>query len=246
MAGGIAGAGTMPTPTAEGDHMDAGILAIWNDCAPAGRDAYERWYLEEHLPERVGLPGFRAGRRYERIEGDREYFTFYETETPEALASPAYLERLANPTPLTTSVMPHFARMSRTACRRRAHLGRMIGGIALTVAIGSPPDAAGALEGGDLRALLQEPGVCSAQLWSAVPALATGSTPESTLRGGKDETVAAVLLVETSRIDEARQAREGRALAAVLGRLGGARRVETGIYRLLCLLEQGALAGSSA
>jgi hypothetical protein len=24
--------------------MNAGILAIWNDCAPAGRAVYERWY----------------------------------------------------------------------------------------------------------------------------------------------------------------------------------------------------------
>ena len=224
--------------------METGILAIWNDCAPAGRDAYERWYTEEHLPERVGLPGFRSGRRYERIEGDREYFTFYETEAPEVLASPAYLERLANPTPRTQAIMPHFARMSRTVCRRRAHLGHMMGGIALTLAIESPVDAAGALEDGDLRALRQEPGVCSVQLWSAALELATGKTPESTLRGGQDETVAAVLLVETSRIDEARHVRESGALGVLLRRLGGERRVETGIYRLLCLLEQSALAGS--
>jgi hypothetical protein len=224
--------------------MDAGILAIWNDCAPAGRADYERWYLEEHLPERVGLPGFRSGRRYERIEGGRESFTFYEVEHPEILASPAYLGRLANPTPRTQAIMPYFARMSRTVCRRRARLGRVIGGIALTVAIESPADAAGALEGGDLRAFLQEPGVCSVQLWSAVPELATGRTPESALRGGEDETVAAVLLLEVSRIDEARHARESRALAALLVRLGRERRVETGIYRLLCLLEQSALAGS--
>jgi hypothetical protein len=224
--------------------METGILAIWNDCAPAGRDAYERWYTEEHLPERVGLPGFRSGRRYERIEGNREYFTFYETEAPEVLASPAYLERLANPTPRTQAIMPHFARMSRTVCRRRAHLGHMMGGIALTVAIENPADAAGALEDGDLRALLQMPGVCSVQLWSAEPDLATSRTPESTLRGGEDGTVAAVLLLETSRVEEARQVREGGALATLLGRLGGERRVATGIYRLLCLLEQGALAGS--
>ncbi len=179
--------------------MEAGILAIWNDCAAGGRADYERWYMDEHLPERFGLPGFRFGRRYERIEAEREYFTFYEVERPEVLASPTYLERLANPTPRTRAVMPHFAGMSRTVGRKRAHLGNMTGGIALTVAIKSPPEAGAALEDGaavrDLRTLAGGSGVCALQLWSAVPELAGGSTPESTLRGGADETVAAVLLL---------------------------------------------------
>jgi hypothetical protein len=221
--------------------MDAGILAIWNDCAAAGRADYERWYMEEHLPERVGLPGFRFGRRYERIEAEREYFTFYEALHPDVLASPAYLERLANPMARTRAVMPHFANMSRTVCRKREHLGCMTGGIALTVAIDNSADAASPLEEGDLRALLHEPGVCALQLWSAVPELATGRTPESALRGGEDQIVAAVLLLETSRVHEARQLRESGALGALLERLGGERRVEIGIYRLLCVLEHGAL-----
>jgi hypothetical protein len=221
--------------------MDAGILAIWNDCAPAGRADYERWYMEEHLPERVGLPGFRFGRRYERIEAGREYFTFYEVEHPEVLASPAYLERLAHPTPRTRAVMPHFASMSRTICRKQTHLGSMTGGIALAVAIDDLADAARPLEGGYMQALLHEPGICALQLWSAVPELASGSTPESALRGGEDQSVAAVLLLEMTRIQEARQLRESGALATLLERLGGERRVEIGIYRLLCVLEHGAL-----
>jgi hypothetical protein len=224
--------------------MDAGILAIWHDCAAAGRADYERWYMEEHLPERVGPPGFRFARRYEGIEAGREYFTFYETERPDVLASPAYLERLANPTPRTRAIMPHFASMSRTVCQKRAHFGQMTGSIALTVAVEGPPEAGAALEGGmaDLQKLAGLPGVCALQLWSAVPELATGSTPESELRGGADESVAAVLLVETSRIEEARRLRDSDLMAALLERLGGDRQAEIGIYRLLCVLEHDALA----
>lgn len=223
--------------------MDAGILAIWNDCAPAGRADYERWYMEEHLPERVGLPGFRFGRRYERIEARHEYFTFYEAERPDVLASPAYLDRLSNPTPRTRAIMPHFATMSRTVCQKRAHFGQMTGGIALTLAIGSPPEAGAVLEDGmaDLQTLAGLPGVCALQLWSAVPELATGRTPESELRGGADESVAAVLLLETSRIEEARRLSESDPLEALVDRLGDERRVSTGIYRLLCLLEHDVL-----
>ena len=62
----------------------AGILAIWNDCAPEGYDHFERWYIREHLQERVGVPGFRFGRRYETVSGaDRRFFAFYEVESPD-------------------------------------------------------------------------------------------------------------------------------------------------------------------
>ena len=35
--------------------MSTGILALWNDCVPAHREAYEAWYAEEHLPELATL-----------------------------------------------------------------------------------------------------------------------------------------------------------------------------------------------
>ena len=47
----------------------AGILAVWNDCAPEGLAHFERWYNREHLQERVAVPGFRRGRRYEAVAG---------------------------------------------------------------------------------------------------------------------------------------------------------------------------------
>ena len=68
----------------------AGILAIWNDCAPEGYDHFERWYIREHLQERVGVPGFRFGRRYQLVSGgNRQFFAFYEVETPAVLSSPS-------------------------------------------------------------------------------------------------------------------------------------------------------------
>ena len=48
-----------------------GILAIWHDVDAAIGDEYERWYFREHLPERVAVPGFLAGRRYEAVSGRR-------------------------------------------------------------------------------------------------------------------------------------------------------------------------------
>jgi hypothetical protein len=75
--------------------MPAGILAVFNDCTPEGYEHFERWYIREHLQERVGIKGFRFGRRYELVSGgDRRFFAFYEVESPDVLSSPAYLERL--------------------------------------------------------------------------------------------------------------------------------------------------------
>ena len=72
---------------------------------PGTQREYEAWYRGEHLPERVSIPGFRAGWRFRAIAGEPEYFTFYETATPEILFSDAYEARVNDPTPLTRSIM---------------------------------------------------------------------------------------------------------------------------------------------
>ena len=116
--------------------MEAGILAIWNDCDAAVEAEYERWYVGEHLAERVGVPGFRFGRRYQAVRAEVRYFTFYETDAPLVLRGRAYLDRLDHPTPATRRLMGHFHNMSRTVCRKTSHAGSaMAGAHALTVQV---------------------------------------------------------------------------------------------------------------
>src|SRR5262245_12425719 len=57
----------------------AGILAIFNNVAPDRKAQFEEWFQHEHLQERLGLPGFLLGRRYEALKGTPEYFNFYVT-----------------------------------------------------------------------------------------------------------------------------------------------------------------------
>ena len=112
----------------------AGILAIWNDCAPDGYDHFERWYIREHLQERVGVPGFRFGRRYEAVSGaDRRFFAFYEVDSPDVLSSKAYVDRLEAPTPWTLEAMKAFRNMVRTVCDLRAAAGDLIGSHAVVL-----------------------------------------------------------------------------------------------------------------
>src|ERR1700745_2860715 len=68
-----------------------GVVGIWNGIAPEGRTEFFEWHNREHMPERVGIPGFRRGRRYIAKYGEPEFFTLYETDSPEGLAGTDYL-----------------------------------------------------------------------------------------------------------------------------------------------------------
>src|SRR4029453_7975918 len=84
------------------------VLASWNDIAPGGDAEFDHWHTTEHIPERVSVPGFLRGRRYNAIAGNPTYFTLYETDTVAVLQSPAYLARLNAPTPWTAKCIQLF------------------------------------------------------------------------------------------------------------------------------------------
>ena len=44
------------------------FLALWNDFDPARDAEYNCWHTFEHVPERVGIEGILAGRRYVAME----------------------------------------------------------------------------------------------------------------------------------------------------------------------------------
>ena len=49
-----------------------GVIAIWHDVLPEAKDEFYEWHSREHMPERVGIPGFRRGRRYLAVSGAPE------------------------------------------------------------------------------------------------------------------------------------------------------------------------------
>ena len=69
------------------------------------------------MPERVGIPGFRRGRRYVAISGTPEFFNLYEADSPEVLSGQDYLDRLNAPTAWTQRVVPSFRNVARSICR---------------------------------------------------------------------------------------------------------------------------------
>jgi len=51
-----------------------GAVCIWHDLLPEARDDFDQWHNREHMPERVGIPGFRRGRRYVAVASTPERF----------------------------------------------------------------------------------------------------------------------------------------------------------------------------
>lgn len=100
----------------------AALLAIWGtvDHATTNEEALDDWWTNEHLPERLRLPGFQRARRYCSTfnkGSEKEYLTLYDATHIDDLKSDEYLEALDNPTPKTKQFMPVLAEMNRSACQ---------------------------------------------------------------------------------------------------------------------------------
>jgi hypothetical protein len=165
------------------------VLAIWHTIAPEAEPEYWRWHDREHIPERVGVPGFLRGRRYRSLERPLEYLDFYETADVEVLRSAPYLARLNDPTPWTRRVVPYFRDTLRIGYRRAGSAGRGIGGVLLTARLGRPGAGGPApawLGGAVVEAAMGVTGVVAAHVLEAAPAVTSVATEERRLRGPGD------------------------------------------------------------
>jgi hypothetical protein len=111
-----------------------GAITIWNGITPEGRAEFYAWHLHEHMAERVGVPGFRRGRRYIRAtpETHPEFFTLYETETPQVLLGMDYANRLNAPTPWTKTATQGFRDTARALTTVAYSAGPGSGGMIAT------------------------------------------------------------------------------------------------------------------
>src|ERR1035437_9690447 len=123
------------------------VVAIWNGIAPEGRAAFYDWHLHEHMPERVGIPGFLRGRRYVAIDPAThpEFFTLYEATTMQVLQGSDYSNRLNAPTVQTKSTTVHFRHTARPLAYVLESSGPGIGGVMLTVRFAAEAPATRAL-----------------------------------------------------------------------------------------------------
>lgn len=114
-------------------------LIIWgsqSNLPVTDERALNDWWTNEHLPERLAIPGFHRTRRYYYSSKDdstdtpsttsnpeprsgttSHYLVLYEVASLSTLTSPEYMHALNNPTAGTKKYMPILASMNRSACR---------------------------------------------------------------------------------------------------------------------------------
>lgn len=124
-----------------------GAIIIWNDIAPEGRDEFYVWHIREHIPERLGVPGFRRGSRYIAMspETKPEFVTLYETAEAADATSAPYLDRLNAPTEWTKRATSHFRNTSRALTEVLRSEGNGPGGVMATIRFDSTDRATAAL-----------------------------------------------------------------------------------------------------
>lgn len=72
------------------DRRPGVMIAMFD--VPDSIDAeFNKWYEEEHIPEKVGrVPGFLAARRYKSLDGRPGYLCIYELEDISVVDDPTY------------------------------------------------------------------------------------------------------------------------------------------------------------
>jgi hypothetical protein len=201
-----------------------GALAIWNDHDPARAALYEEWYQTEHMIERLEVPGFLRGRRYQVISGSTHFFTWYEVETPEVLRSEFYQNQLASPTPMTQAVMDGvFLDSSRTVCNREILAGEIFGAVVVTARFAEAP--ARAQVDAAMKGIINPVSLARAELWTSDedPNRVIGA--EEQIRG-PDKKIDGCVMLEFLREEPAAVA--AATLAAAF------KDAEIGTYRLMC------------
>jgi hypothetical protein len=126
--------------------LGKGVMINWSDVAPEHRPAYYEWHSREHMVGRVGLSGFRRGRRYIAARARRDFLVMYEVRDLEFLAGDEYLTKANAPSPLTQRTTPYVKNSIRGLATVRASVGIGTGGCALTLRFGPRADGAESLE----------------------------------------------------------------------------------------------------
>ncbi len=213
-----------------------GCFVCWCDLRPGHEAGHDFWHTHEHMIERVAIPGFRRGARYRSLVGSPRVCVIYQGDSVATFGSPAYLERLNNPTPWSTRNFPIMVGMNRTLCTVAASFGHGIGGVLMTMqlspAAGEAERLKSWLSGEILPTLAARSGLSGAHLLVGDQQVSQIKTQEKVLRGNPDAIADWIVLVEGYDQNAVEQA-----LAELTGLRGVAANGakpgwSTGLYRL--------------
>jgi hypothetical protein len=83
-----------------------GLLMVYCDVAVEYEEEFNRWYNEEHILERLAIPGVLNAARYKAVEGGPSYLACYELASPDAWYSEAWQRWLKQPTAWSKRMAP--------------------------------------------------------------------------------------------------------------------------------------------
>jgi hypothetical protein len=176
------------------------FLALWNDIEPERRAEYDDWHTFEHVPERVGIAGVMAGRRYvARERSEQRYFTLYELDGLEVLEGAGYTDVVENPTDWSRSMRPSFRNVVRRPCATILSAGFGIAGSVATFrfSVRNPVQAVDAERARSaLEPLLETGHITAAHLGQEIALMPPPSMRELGWNQTTDATQQHVLIVE--------------------------------------------------
>ena len=221
-------------------------VAVWCDVGFEVKDEFDDWHAHEHMPERLSIPGCLRGSRWVSTDGRNAYFTLYEAKDLATITTGPYLERLNNPTPWSTKMMPHHRNMVRSLCRVQAGFGSCVAQFLLTLRLTPEPGAEEKL-GNCLTAELlakipSRKGLVSAQLLQDAARPQGTLTTEQKIRGG-DATADWIVLVNGYDAAAVDAVAADEVNAGALAAHGAAPGSIARVYRLAIVLTPGDLQG---
>lgn len=188
-----------------------GCFIAWYDLRPGQEADHDHWHTHEHMIERVAIPGFLRGLRYRSLSEAPRTCVIYHVQELQTLNSPAYLERLNNPTPWSSRMLQQFVGMNRTMCTVAASHGAGIGTYLLTIQLSARPaqqdELQNRLSDTILPALAAHAGLSGAHLLIGDQAVSATPTQEKELRGTPDAIADWVVLVEAYDAEAVKQAK---------------------------------------
>jgi hypothetical protein len=211
-------------------------MLLWYDIIPEQIAEHDDWHTRQHFPERMGIPGFiRAQRWVSTLPGPR-YFVVYEVSDVAVLSSAAYLERLNNPTPWTSRIMPSFRGMVRGFCKLDSSHGSVLGTTGVTMRYSAAPgmeDRLWSWLNSDLIPdLMQRRGCTSAFMLRSEGA--PEMTAEQRIRG-RDASVDRVLLATGYSTERMAGVARDELGASSFEAHGASPGITSGVYQLACL-----------
>lgn len=183
-------------------------MAFWSNIDPADQLAFQQWHNCEHIPERVSIPGFLAGRRYRSTRDPNRFLMFYETRSAEVLTGAAYLAALNAPTPWTRQALGWFRDPARSvyalqdvAGSARPWPAPVLVVIRFDPAAGKTDPAAADIDSAGLEALLADRHVSRARTYRAAASTSSPATTEAAIHGARPSELDGLLIAESDELD---------------------------------------------